>query len=61
MQIFIEPAKGNRFQGTLLIDGEVIETTLQQRPGCCARTLMNKLMLLYGKPLEPITLEIEGW
>lgn len=61
MQIIIEPAPGNRYKGTLYIDDDLIETTLQPRAGCCARTLMNKLMLLYGKPTETITVNIEGW
>lgn len=61
MQIIIEPVPGHRFKGTLILNDEIIETTFQTRPGCCARTLMNKLMLLYGKPTEEITLEIEGW
>jgi hypothetical protein len=61
MQIIIEPANGNRYKGTLFIDGEVIETTLQPRAGCCTRTLMNKIMFLYGKPENILTIDIEGW
>ena len=60
MKIIIEPV-GNRFQGQLIIDEKIIETTIQPRPGCCARTLMNKVLFLYGKPSETIFLEIEGW
>jgi hypothetical protein len=61
MEILIEPIPPSRYKGTLIIDGNVVETTLQSRPGCCARTLMNKLLLLRGKPKEPISLAIEGW
>lgn len=61
MRIVIEPSLGSRYKGTLYIDDKEVEHTVQQRPGCCARTLMNKLMFMYGKPTEPITLEIEGW
>lgn len=61
MKIVIEPSTASRYKGTLYIDGQEIDHTIQPRPGCCARTLMNKLMLMYGKPLETITLEIEGW
>jgi hypothetical protein len=61
MKIIIEPIQGSRYKGTLLIDNEEIETTLQSRAGCCARTLMNKAMFIKGKPQETITLEIEGW
>jgi hypothetical protein len=61
MQIVVEPAPGQRYKGSLFIDDELIEMTLQSRPGCCVRTLMNKIMLLHGKPTEKITLDIEGW
>jgi hypothetical protein len=61
MQIVVEPAPGQRYKGSLFLDDELVETTLQSRPGCCVRTLMNKLMLLHGKPTETITLDIEGW
>ncbi len=61
MQIIIEPLKGNRYRGVLLIDGEKIDSTIQNRPGCCARNLLNKLMFLHGKPTEEVVLEIEGW
>jgi hypothetical protein len=61
MHIVIEPVQGNRYRGVLFIDGEQVETTIQSRPGCCARNLLNKLMFLHGKPTEEITLEIEGW
>lgn len=61
MQIVIEPVQGNRFRGVLFVDGQQVETTIQNRPGCCARNLLNKLMFLHGKPTEKITLEIEGW
>jgi len=61
MQIIIEPAPGNRYNGTLLIDGEVVAFVNDKRPGCCARSLMNKLLLEYGKPEEIITIDINGW
>jgi hypothetical protein len=61
MRIVVEPALPSRYKGTLYINEEEIDHTFQPRPGCCVRTLMNKLMLMYGKPTEPITLEIEGW
>lgn len=61
MQIKIEPAPGQRYKGTLFIDGTLIETVIDKRPGCCARTLMNKIMYLHGKPTEEITIEIENW
>lgn len=61
MEIIIEPAPGFRFKGELWMNGELIETVLDKRPGCCTRTLMNKLMLMYGKPDDKITVTIEGW
>jgi hypothetical protein len=61
MQIIIEPAPGNRYNGTLIIDGQVIGFVNDKRPGCCARTLMNKLLLEFGKPSEQITIDINGW
>ena len=61
MQIVIETAPGNRYKGSLFIDNELIETTIQPRAGCCTRTLMNRIMLMYGKPTENLIIDIEGW
>lgn len=61
VEIVIEPINKNMFKGTLFIDGQEIETTIQPRPGCCARTLMNKIMYLHGKPESSIQLNISGW
>jgi len=61
MQIIIEPAPGHRYNGTLLIDGEVVEFVNDKRPGCCVRSLMNKMLLEYGKPEQKITIDINGW
>lgn len=61
MQIIIEPAPGNRFNGVLYIDGEPVEFVNDKRPGCCVRSLMNKMLLMYGKPEEKITIDIDGW
>lgn len=61
MKIVIEPIPGQRYKGTLFIEDEEVEITLQQRPGCCVRTLMNKMMLMYGKPTEEVVVTIDGW
>jgi hypothetical protein len=61
VKIVIEPVPGQRYKGTLFIEEEEVETTIQPRPGCCTRTLMNKLMLMYGKPSEEVTIQIDGW
>lgn len=61
MKIIIEPAPGQRYNGTLIIDDEVIEFVNDKRPGCCVRTLMNKMLLKYGKPEDTIIIDIDGW
>lgn len=62
MQIVIEPVSGSRYRGTLIIDGEVVDTTIQPRPGCCARSLLNGMMMKHGKPTDQVVLEIlSGW
>ena len=61
MQIIIEPAPGHRYNGTLIIDGEVVEFVNDKRPGCCVRSLMNKILLDFGKPEGTITIDIDGW
>lgn len=61
VEIKIEPAPGSRYKGELYIDGNLIETVLDKRPGCCTRSLMNRLMFMYGKPETEITVTIEGW
>lgn len=61
MKIKIEPAPGFRYKGELYIDDVLIERVFDKRPGCCARSLMNRIMYTYGKPEEEIVLTIEGW
>lgn len=60
MQIVIEPV-GNRFSGKLYINDELIAEVIDQRPGCCTRSLMNKLLLHIGRPNQPVVLNISGW
>jgi hypothetical protein len=60
MQIIIEPV-GNRFSGKLYIDEELVADVIDQRPGCCARSLMNQLLLKRGKPTSQIVVDISGW
>jgi hypothetical protein len=61
MRIVIEPAPGHRYNATLTINDEVVGFVNDKRPGCCVRSLMNKLLLEYGKPEETITIDIDGW
>lgn len=61
MQIKIQPAPGNRYNATLYIDGEAVEFVNDKRPGCCVRSLMNKILLSYGKPTQEIIIDIDGW
>lgn len=61
MQIIIEPAPANRYNATLSVDGEVVAFVSDKRPGCCVRSLMNKMLLEYGKPSEKLVIDIEGW
>ena len=61
MEIKIEPAPGSRYQGELYLNGELVERVFEKRPGCCARSLMNRLLFMYGKPDSEITITIEGW
>jgi hypothetical protein len=34
MEILVEPIPPSRYKGTLVIDGETVETSIQSRPGC---------------------------
>lgn len=61
MQIIVKPAPGQRYDATLYIDGEAIDFTNDKRAGCCVRTLMNRMILKYGKPTEEIIVDIDGW
>ena len=60
MQIIIEPV-GNRFSGKLYIDDELIAEVIDQRPGCCARSLMNQLLFKKGRPTQPLVVTISDW
>jgi hypothetical protein len=61
VQIIIEDAPARRYKGSLIIEDEVVQTTIQSRPGCCVRNLLNYAMLQYGKPTEKLVLDINGW
>ena len=61
MQIIVEPAPGQRYNATLYIDGEAVDFANDKGAGCCVRTLMNRMLLTYGKPSEKITIDIDGW
>lgn len=61
MEIKIQSVPGQRFKGELIIDGKIIETTVQARPGCCARNLINKMFMMHGKPSDDLVLSIDGW
>jgi len=60
VQIIIEPV-GNRFSGKLYVNNELLAEVIDQRPGCCTRSLMNKLLLHCGRPNGPVTIDISGW
>jgi hypothetical protein len=61
MQIRIQPAPGHRYDATLYMNDEPIEFVNDKRPGCCVRSLMNKMMLIHGKPTDEIVIDIDGW
>lgn len=61
MEISIEKLPDGRFIGILFIDNEEYYKTIEKRPGCCARTIMNYLSMQYGAPSKTIKLNIEGW
>lgn len=61
MKIVIDQLPDQRFIGVLTVDNEEIYKTIEKRPGCCARNILNHLSMNYGKPAGIITLEVEGW
>ena len=61
MKIVIEKVPPRRYQGTLYIDDEVVETVFEQRPGCAARKLLNMIYMKYGQPSGEIVLDVDGW
>jgi hypothetical protein len=61
VKIIIEDAPAKRYKGSLIIDEDVVTTTIQARPGCCVRNLLNYIMLNYGKPQEKLVLDVHGW
>lgn len=61
MNIVIDQLPDGRFMGVLSVDGDQIYKTIEKRPGCCARNILNHLSITYGKPSGSITLEVDGW
>lgn len=61
MEIVIERVNGVKYMGKLYIDGDLIDTALDNRPGCVIRTLLNRMQEKYGKPDDTITVNIDGW
>ena len=61
MQIVVKAAPGSRYDATLYVDGEAVDFTNDKRAGCCVRTLMNRMLLTYGKPSDEIIIDIDGW
>lgn len=60
VRIIIEPV-GNRFSGKLYIDDELISEVIDQRPGCCTRSLMNQLLFKKGRPTQPLIIDFSEW
>ena len=61
MRIVVRELERKRFSATLLVDDEQYASSVEPRPGCAVRTVMNQVQLEFGAPTEEITITIDGW
>ena len=62
MEIKLDMLPDQRWRGILYVGGINIDTAIEPRPGCVARTLLNGFQLTYGNPgVSELTLTIDEW
>jgi len=61
MEIIIKELSKKRFSATLYINGEMFASSIEPRPGCAIRTVLNKLQLEYGAPSGDLVIDISDW
>mgnify|MGYP003632838320 CR=1 FL=1 len=61
MKIVVKELEKKRFSATLFINDEQYASSVEPRPGCAVRTVMNQVQLEFGAPTEEMTITIDGW
>jgi hypothetical protein len=61
MKIIVKELAKRRFSATLYINDEQYASSVEPRPGCAVRTVMNTVQLEYGAPDSELTITIDGW
>jgi hypothetical protein len=50
-----------RFSATLYINDERVASSVEPRPGCAIRTVLNQVQLMHGPPAGGLAITIDGW
>jgi len=61
MKIIVTELAKKRFSATLFINGEQFASSVEARPGCAIRTVLNMLQLEYGSPSGDLEIDISEW
>jgi hypothetical protein len=61
MEIVVKELAKKRFSATLYINGEMFASSVETRPGCAIRTVLNKLQLEHGGPSGDLVIDIGEW
>lgn len=61
MEIIIKELAKKRFSATLYINGEMFASSIEPRPGCAIRTVLNRLQLEHGAPSGDLVIDISDW
>lgn len=61
MEIVIKELAKKRFSATLYINGEMFASSVEPRPGCAIRTVLNKLQHQFGAPSGDLVIDISDW
>ena len=61
MKIVVKELAKKRFSATLFIDEEQFASSVETRPGCAIRTVLNMLQLEHGAPSGDLEIDISDW
>jgi hypothetical protein len=61
MEIVVKEISKKRFSATLFIDGEQFASSVETRPGCAIRTVINALQREHGAPSGDLVIDLSDW
>tara|TARA_R110000803_G_scaffold166778_4_gene230104 strand:- start:268 stop:453 length:186 start_codon:yes stop_codon:yes gene_type:complete len=61
MEIVVKELAKKRYSATLFINGDRFASSVEPRPGCAIRTVLNMLQLEHGAPSGDLVIDISDW